>query len=298
MKVDNNNSTFVWREMDQESLDAAYEQSNYASNLQEVVDRYQSNSEKARHETGEPKRFQYGPKDIEQLDVYSTAKSNAPIIIFVHGGAWRIGFAKDYAFPAPLFTKAGIHWIAIDFDSVLDVEGDLTVLAGQVRRAIAWVYNNANKFSGNKDNIYLCGHSSGAHLTAVCLTTDWQSGFNLPSDIIKGGLCCSGMYDLEPVRLSSRSEYLNITEETENRLSPQRHLDKLIAPVIISHGTNESPEFVRQSNEFAQAIENVNKTVDYVIGIDLNHFEILETLADQSGLLAMSLLKMIQKNSG
>ena len=105
------------------------------------------------------------------------------------------------------------------------------------------------------------------------------------------------MYDLEPVRLSSRSEYLNITEETENKLSPQRHSDKLFAPVIISHGTNESPEFIRQSNEFAQAIEKINKTVDYVIGIDLNHFEILETLADQSGLLAISLLKMIQKNS-
>ena len=153
------------------------------------------------------------------------------------------------------------------------------------------------KISGDKDNIYLCGHSSGAHLAAVCLTTDWQSGFNLPAGIIKGGLCCSGMYDLEPVRLSARSEYLNITEETEYKLSPQRHLDKLSAPIVISHGTNESPEFIRQSNEFAQAVEKSNKTVDYVIGIDLNHFEILETLAGQSGLLAISLLEMIQKNS-
>ena len=75
MKVNNNNSTFVWRDMDQESLDAAYEQSNYASNMQEVIDRYQSNSEKARHEIGEPKLFQYGQKDIEKLDVYTTSKS-------------------------------------------------------------------------------------------------------------------------------------------------------------------------------------------------------------------------------
>ena len=294
---ENNNSTFVWRDMDQESLDTAYDQSNYASNMQEVVERYLSNSEKAKHVTGEPKQFQYGQKDMEKLDVFTTSKSNAPIIIFIHGGAWRIGLAGDYAFPAPLFTKAGIHWLAIDFDSVLNVAGDLMVLAGQARRAVAWVYDNAEKFSGNKDNIYLCGHSSGAHLAAVCLTTDWQSGFNLPSDIIKGGLCCSGMYDLEPVRLSSRSEYLNITEETENELSPQRHLDKLSAPVIISHGTNESPEFIRQSSEFAQALEKADKAVDYITGNDLNHFEILETLADQSGLLAIPLLKMVQENS-
>ena len=50
MKVNNNNSTLVWRDMDQEALDAAYDQSNYASNMLEVIERYASNSEKARHE--------------------------------------------------------------------------------------------------------------------------------------------------------------------------------------------------------------------------------------------------------
>jgi arylformamidase len=49
----------------------------------------------------------------------------------------------------------------------------------------------------------MCGQSSGRHLAAIALTTDWPHDFGLPADIIKGGMCISGMYDLTPVRLST-----------------------------------------------------------------------------------------------
>ena len=284
----------VWLNMNQAELDKAYQQSNYASSLEEVIARYKSASEAARQQLGEPITYKYGDKAIEALDVFPASGTNAPIIIFIHGGAWRLGRAGDYAFPAPLFTGAGAHWITPDFDSVLDVNGDLMVLASQVRNAVAWVYQNAEIFNGDKNRIYVCGHSSGAHLAAVCMTTDWKSEFNLPQDFLKGGLCCSGMYDLKPVRLSSRSEYLNITDEIEQQLSPQRQLHHLHAPLLISHGTDESPEFIRQSHDFAEAIDAQGKPVHYTIGINLNHFEILETLTDKTGMLGSALLSFMQ----
>ena len=178
--------------MSQAELDKAYQQSNYASNLEQVIAGYKSGSEAARQQLGEPRRYKYGNKTIETLDVFLTLRTKAPIIIFIHGGAWRIGRAGDYAFPAPLFTEAGAHWVTPDFDSVLDVNGNLMVLASQVRNAVAWVYENAEQFNGDKNRIYVCGHSSGAHLAAVCMTTDWKSEFNLPQGFLKGGLCCSG----------------------------------------------------------------------------------------------------------
>ena len=280
--------------MSQAELDKAYQQSNYASNLEEVIAGYKSGSEAARQQLGEPRRYKYGNKAIETLDVFLTLRTKAPIVIFIHGGAWRLGRAGDYAFPAPLFTEAGAHWITPDFDSVLDVNGNLMVLASQVRNAVAWVYENAEHFNGDKNRIYVCGHSSGAHLVAVCMTTDWKSEFNLPQDFLKGGLCCSGMFDLKPVRLSSRSEYLNITDEIEQQLSPQRQLHHLHAPLLISHGTDESPEFIRQSHDFAKAIDALGKPLHYTIGIDLNHFEVLETLANKTGLLGSALLSFMQ----
>ena len=50
--------------------------------------------------------------------------------------------------------------------------------------------------------------------------------------IIKGGLCMSGLYDLKPVRMSKRSSYVKFTDEMEQSMSSQRHLDMIRAPVI------------------------------------------------------------------
>ena len=96
-------------------------------------------------------------------------------------------------------------FVVPDFAWVQDVGGSLMPIAQQVRRAVAWVYGNAQRLGGDPDRIYVSGHSSGGHLAGVILTTDWREDFNLPADTVKGGLCCSGMFDLKPVRLSARS---------------------------------------------------------------------------------------------
>src|SRR5438128_11140505 len=105
----------VWLDMDQAELDAAYDQIKYAPNLPQLVKRYATNSEAARSRLGAPRRFAYGPTAIEGLDIYSTKQPNAPINVFIHGGAWRVGLAKDYAFAAELFVTAGAHLVVPDF---------------------------------------------------------------------------------------------------------------------------------------------------------------------------------------
>lgn len=231
----------VWLDMDQAELDAAYDQNKYAPNLQQVIKRYATNSDAVRARLGAPKRFSYGPTPIEALDVYTTKRPNAPINIFIHGGAWRSGLAKDYAFPAELFVHAGAHYVVLDFINVIEAGGNLMPMADQVRRAVAWVYRNAKSFGGNPDRIYVSGHSSGGHLAGVVLVTDWRRDHDLPADVVKGGLCISGMFDLKPARLSARSSYIKFTDEMEQALSSQRHLDKLNAPVILAYGTFETP---------------------------------------------------------
>ena len=146
-------------------------------------------------------------------------------------------------------------------------------MADQVCRAIAWVYRNAASFGGDPDRLYVGGHSSGAHLAAVALTTDWPREYDLPPTSIKGGLCCSGMYELAPVRLSHRSSYVKFTDEMVERLSPMRHLDRLAAPLIVSYGTYETPEFQRQAREFAAAVAAAGKPVELLVGENYSHME-------------------------
>lgn len=180
----------VWLDMDQAELDAAYDQRVYAPNLAQLVKRYDTNSEAVRARLGAPRRYAYGGAPREGLDVYTTRRPNAPIHVFIHGGAWRGGLAKNYAFPAELFVHAGAHYVVPDFSWVQDVGASLIPIADQVRRAIAWVYRNASSFGGDPTRLYVSGHSSGGHLAGVILTIDW-SRYGVPADTVKGGLCCS-----------------------------------------------------------------------------------------------------------
>ena len=266
----------VWLDMDQQDLDDAYDQLVYAPNRDHILKRCARNSELARERLGAPKRFAYGPTAIEALDVFTTKAANAPVSVFVHGGAWRTGLATNYAYAAEMFVDVGAHHVVLDFNNVLETGGDLMVMADQVRRAVAWVYRNAKSFGGDGERLYVCGHSSGGHLAGVLLTTDWQKDFGLPPTVIKGGVCGSGMYDLKPVRLSKRSSYVKFTDEMEERLSPQRHLDRLVAPVVLVYGTLETPEFQRQSRDFAAAVKAAGKPVTLAVMESYNHFEVME----------------------
>ena len=280
----------VWLDMTQAELDAAYDQSAYAPNREQILARIAVNSERARARLGAPKRYVYGPTPVEGLDVYPTRRAGAPMNVFIHGGAWRASVAKNNAIAAELFVNAGAHYVVPDFAWVQDVGGSLFPIADQVRRAVAWVYHNAADFGGDPQQLYVSGFSSGAHLAGVLLTTDWAKDFGLPADIVKGGLCISGMFDLEPVRLSSRSTYVAFTDEMEQALSPQRHLDTLVAPLIVAHGTLETPEFQRQSRDFAAAVTAAGKRVELLVGEGYNHFELYETLANPYGLLGRAVL--------
>jgi len=288
----------VWLDLDQAELDAAYDQTVWAANREQLVRRYATQSDAARARLGAPQRFAYGVTAVEGLDVYATKRANAPINVFIHGGAWRAGFAKNYAFAAELFVRGGAHLVIPDFAAVQDVGGSLMPMADQVRRAVAWVYRNARSFGGDPDRLYVSGHSSGAHLAGVVLTTDWARDFNLPVDLVKGGLCSSGMYDLKAVRLSARSNYVKFTDEMEQALSSQRHLDRLSAPIVVSYGTLESPEFQRQARDFAVAVTAAGKPVKLVVGEDYNHFEIIETLGTPYGHLGRAALELMKLSQG
>ena len=280
----------VWLDMDQAALDAAYDQSAFAPNREQILARNAVNSERARARLGPPRRYAYGPTPIEALDVYPTARAAAPINVFIHGGAWRGSLARNNAIAAELFVNAGAHYVVPDFAWVQDVGGSLFPIADQVRRAVAWVYRNAEHFGGDPRRLYVSGFSSGAHLAGVLLTTDWAKDFGLPADMLKGGLCGSGMFDLKPVRLSARNSYVAFTDEMEHALSPQRHLDRLVAPLVIAHGTLETPEFQRQSRDFAAAVRAAGKRVELLVGDGYNHFELYETLANPYGLLGRAVL--------
>ena len=227
------------------------------------------------------------------LDIYRTKQKNAPIFVFIHGGAWLGGAAKDYGYPAEMFVNTGAHYVAIDFIAIKEAGGDLSVMAKQVRRAVAWVHNNAEKFGGDPSRLYVGGHSSGGHLCGVVLVTDWQKEFGLQPNIIKGGLCMSGVYEMKPVALSARRNYVKFTEAMEDSMSAMRHIERLQAPITVTYGTFETPEFQRQSREFAAAVKAAGKPVELLEAPNYAHLEMCESLGNPYGANGRAALAMM-----
>jgi arylformamidase len=173
----------------------------------------------------------------------------------------------------------------------------LRVMADQVRRAIAWIYRNATTLDGNPDRLFIGGHSSGAHLSAVALVTDWQKDFGLPETIIKGGICMSGMYDMKAVRLSKRSSYVKFTDDIEEAMSPQRHVHLLRAPIIVTHGSKETPEFQRQAHDFVAAAKAAGKPVEFIAAKNYNHVDMETSLGNPYGPNGRAALAMMKLSS-
>ncbi|MEQ1883633.1 MAG: alpha/beta hydrolase [Bryobacteraceae bacterium] len=284
----------VFLDYDQVELDAVYDQAAYATNGPQIGERNQRNSEVVRARLGNPLRVSYGPTAIEKIDIYRTSKAGAPVLVHIHGGAWRATTASAAGYLAEAYVRAGANVAIPDFAAVQDVGGSLLTMAAQVRRAIAWVGRNAASFGGDAKRVYLSGHSSGAHLAGCALIVDWTKEFGLAPDLLKGALMVSGMYDLKGARLSSRRDYVRFNDETEESLSIQRHLDRIHTPVTVAYASLDTPEFQRQSRDFTSAMNAAGKPVELVVGQGYNHFEFIETLANPYGLLGRAALAMMK----
>jgi arylformamidase len=260
----------VFRDYDQAALDAQYEQRTFVPHADQIIGRYAAASDAVRQRIGEPETLRYGDSEVEQLDLYGPQREK--LLVFVHGGAWKRQRRRDQAFAAEPFLRAGAGYAAIGFGLLPSIT--LPEMAGQVRQALVFIENTFKP-----KRLVLVGHSSGAHLAACALT-------RLP--FISAALLVSGCYDLLPVRLSARNEYVRLDERLEDEYSPIRHADRIRCPVTVSWAEQEGAEFTRQSREFAERLK-----APVILGKGLNHFEIVETLADPASPLGSAALKML-----
>jgi len=277
----------VFQGYGQEELDRQYDQSKWSVNAPKFYEeRYRALSDLARDRLGAPQEFAHGATQAERLDVYRAAGELSPIVIFIHGGAWRSLDKSLSAFAAEFFVGHGVCYVAINFGLMPDVT--MPDLVDQVRRSLVWVYENAQEIGGDANRIHIIGHSSGAHLAACAAVTNWQAKYGKPRDMVKSAICISGAYDLEAVQKSARNTYMSLTDEMVQAYSPNRHVTNLGCELVLAVGSLESNEFRRQSEEFARVAG-----VPLHVEPDCDHFQISFTLAESSAPLAKTALALI-----
>jgi len=273
----------VYRHYDQASLDREYD------NARKIPDgvlaahraRWAEASQGARATLRCSLDLAYGSAPGEKLDVFRPPGDGlAPVQIYIHGGYWSSNDKADCSYVALGFTGAGCVTIVINYGLIPGV--DMTELVRQCRMALCWVFRSARKFGGDPQRIYVTGHSAGAHLAVMLLTTDFAAiDPTVPRDVIRGAVALSGIYDLEPIRLSFVNKTLNLTEEDVARFSPVR-LRPLMPKtrLLLAVGGEEGEEYLRQSRDLAEAWRGEMPNLSTAVLPQTDHFSIRAALDD------------------
>ncbi len=225
----------------------------------------------------------YGDGDKETLDIFPATTAPgagpAPVLVFIHGGYWRMLDKSDQSFIAPAFNAAGAAVVVPNYALCPSVGIEHITL--QVARAVAWVWRHAASFGGDPGRVALAGHSAGGHLTAMLLSCRWKDlADDLPAQPVSGGLALSGLYDLEPIRHTPMLQGdLQLTPASVRRLSPAFFPRPKSAKLYAAVGLDESDEFLRQNalirDVWGPTAVPVCETVP-----GANHFTVLNGLAD------------------
>ncbi|MCR9220968.1 MAG: amidohydrolase family protein [Alphaproteobacteria bacterium] len=289
--------TPVYRSMDQSALDLAYDQRAWARNAQSIIDWYASASDAARARLPVRVDIPYGDHPLERFDLYPAASRDAgprACLIYVHGGAWKLLSKRESGFFAEAMTEAGVSVAALDFGK--RPETPLSVMVERVARAIDWISTNAADLGFGESPLILCGHSSGAHIAAAAAGSNWRALGRRRSPIA-GALFASGPYDLVPVVLSARGRYLDLDPEEVVRLSARAGVHRIRHPVSLAVGGRESPEFIRQTQEFYAALKAAQAPVHMIEAPEVDHFEISQSLADPEGSLFAEVMHLLESDA-
>lgn len=239
--------------------------------------RWRATSAQARHDLRCMLDVAYGQGPNETLDIFPAAQSQAPVVVFIHGGYWRSLDKADHSFVAPVFNQLGALTVVPNY--ALAPAVTIPDIVMQMVKAIAWIYRNIHRLGGDPRRIHVAGHSAGGHLAAMVMVCQWSAyAKDLPDHLVRRGLSLSGLFELASVmRTPFVQSSLLLTQAHVDKASPAWLPAPRKATFMTVAGANESEEFIRHNHLIQQAWgKKVVPVCEDLAG--LNHFSIVEAL--------------------
>ena len=224
----------------------------------------------------------YGAGDREKLDLFLPAAgaAGAPVAMFIHGGYWQ---KLDRSFCSHFAAGLLARGVAVALPSYdLAPAGPLARIVAQMQAAAAWLCRRTGR------RVLPLGHSAGGQLTALLMATDWRAlDPALPADLTPAGVPISGVFELEPLLPTSIATALRLNVAEARRLSPRLLPKPAHTGLHCVVGGAESPEFLRQSRDFATAWGG-----SLAVQEGLNHLTVLDPLRDAASPLVARAAEM------
>jgi arylformamidase len=267
----------VYGSMSREELDAAYNNSAAVKDSDRYVEDWRRRSAALRARMPEHLDLAFGSTPRAQLDFFASGRPGAPTLLFFHGGYWQRNTKEGFGFVADGPLAHGVSVAVAGYTLAPDATMDDIVR--DARAALTWTHRNLADLGGHPKKLHIAGWSAGAHLAAMLMG----------EAAVAGGLAISGIFDLEPIRLSYLNDKLGLDPEQARRNSPLLNLPARAANLIIASGSDELPELRRQSRVFAAAWRAHGLQCQFIDVAGCHHYAILEQLAQPNGVLARAL---------
>ena len=268
----------VYLGYDQAGLDRQYNNRARFPNFTEHFQSWRKWSDETKGRIRGVVDLAFGPTEAEKIDIFPADRAGAPLYVFIHGGYWYSLDKADYSYVADGMKPHGIATTVNNFG--LAPAYDMDEIVRQNRAALAFLWRRAAEYGADPGRIYVAGHSAGGHLAALLLATDWPSFEpGLPRDLVKGACAIGGIFDLEPIRLSSLNDKLHLTQNQVTQHSPLRR-PAAMAPLLLVVAKDESDEFHRQSREMARYWKQNGGSCELIVPEGLDHFDVVNQLKD------------------
>ena len=269
---------------DKAFLDREYNPRAQIADFADFFVRWKQEAQQARESLPAQLDLVYGAAAAEKLDFFPAASAGAPLLIFIHGGYWRVLDKADFSWIAPPYVAAGISVAVLNYG--LAPKTPMPEIVNQVRRACAWLWGNAETLGIDRSRVFCSGHSAGGHLTGMMLATDWPAlSAALPKRLLAGALTVSGVFDLQPL---THAEFLRkdlgLDEAAARAISPAFLNLHNEAPLWRALGALESAEFHRQSELIAAHWPSAAKT-ELLDVPGCNHFSVCDAMATPGNVL-------------
>lgn len=279
---------------DQAALDAQYNNRAAVPGFADIVAAWQSDSEATRSALKGHLDVAYGEGPRAKMDIFPAAgdaSGQAPVLVFIHGGYWQALDKSVFSCVAPAYVKAGISVVTLGYPLCPDVT--MGGIVAHCRAALLWLSGNIGDYGCDPTRLFLAGHSAGGHLSALLAATDWAAEGGA-ANLLKGVIPLSGLYELEPIRLSYLNEALHLTAEDARLYAPRHQRTRISCPMLLAVGGGETDEFLRQQRDYAAYLETQGLTPQTLELEGLNHFTLVDALRSPGTLLSDAVVNFIQ----
>jgi acetyl esterase/lipase len=221
----------------------------------------------------------YGDDPQHRLDVYvpnQAAGVPRAVVLFWHGGRWSFGDKADYRFVGAALAESGYVAVVANYRHYPQVK--MPGFIDDAARAALWAAAHAGEFGGDRQRLYLMGHSAGAHLAAlVTLNTGYFAATGQAAPHIAGVIGLSGPYDFLPL-LEPDVQDMFGPPQLYAQSQPINFVRADAPPMLLVHGLDDDTVRPKNSRNLAAALGALGAPVTLRLYPKVSHAETVAAL--------------------